>query len=114
MAYDEYLADRIRRAFRDMNTPFEEKKMFGGLCYLVDEKMCVGIIKNNLMVRLAPSMHDNATSMDGVRPMDFTGKSMKGFVYVEPDAIDMDDQLDDWIRHALEYNPQAKSSKRKK
>lgn len=114
MAYDEYLAERIRRSLKDQNTFYEEKKMFGGLCFLVDDKMCVGIVKEKLMLRLDPEIQDQALAREGCEPMDFTGKSMKGFVFVEPVAIDLDDQLDAWIGMALEYNPRAKSSKKKK
>ena len=113
MPYDLYLTDRIRNALREHGTTFEEKQMFGGICFMVDDKMCVGIIKNELMVRLDPDLHDQAVKREGARPMDFSGKSMKGFVYVTPEAIDLDSQLEAWIRLALEFNPRAKASKRK-
>jgi len=113
MAYDEYLTERIRNALKEQGASFEEKKMFGGICFMVDDKMCVGIIKNDLMVRLDPELHDQAVKREGARPMDFSGKSMKGFVYVEPAAIDLDSQLEEWVRLALEYNPRAKATKKK-
>ncbi|MGC9342589.1 MAG: TfoX/Sxy family protein [Bacteroidales bacterium] len=56
MAYDEFLADRIRAALKDKQISFDEKKMMGGLCYMVDEKMCVGVIKDNLMARIDPAI----------------------------------------------------------
>jgi TfoX/Sxy family transcriptional regulator of competence genes len=113
MAYDELLSDRIKQVLKDKNVPFSEKKMFGGLSLMVDEKMCVGIIKNNLMVRIDPEFHEKAISMNACREMDFTKRPMKGFVYVEPEGIDLDDDLEFWIDKALEYNPKAKSSKKK-
>jgi TfoX/Sxy family transcriptional regulator of competence genes len=113
MAYDEYMADRIRYALQRLGAVYEERKMFGGLCFMVDEKMCVGIFRNALMARIDPGMHEQATRQEGVRPMDSSGKSMKGFVYVEPAAIDLDSQLEEWVRLALEYNPTARATSRK-
>lgn len=113
MAYDEYLSERIRNALIEQGASFEEKKMFGGLCFMVDDKMCVGIFRNALMARIDPGLHDEAVLREGVRPMDSSGKSMKGFVYVVPEAIDLDSQLEEWVQLALEYNPRAKASKRK-
>ena len=113
MPYDEYLAERMRKAFSDLHVSFEEKKMMGGICYLVNEKMCAGIIKNKMMARIDPEMHDHALSQKGCTEMDFTGRPMKGFVFVEPVAIDTDADLESWIKLCLEYNPKAKSSKKK-
>ena len=114
MAYNEYLADRIRHALRENQTGFEEKKMFGGLCFLVDDKMCVGIVKDDLMVRIEPELQDEFLSENGSRLMDFTGNSMKGFLMISPEGVDMDEDLDKWVQRCLEYNPRAKSSKKKK
>jgi TfoX/Sxy family transcriptional regulator of competence genes len=113
MSYDEYFADRIRKAFRDQHVTFEEKKMMGGVCYLVDGKMCAGIVKNKLMARIDPEMHDQALAKKGGAEMDFTGKPMKGFVFVEPEGTDTDADLEYWIKLCLEYNPKAKASKKK-
>jgi TfoX/Sxy family transcriptional regulator of competence genes len=60
MAYDEYLADRIRKIFRDHHVEFEEKKMMGGICYLVDDKMCAGIVKNKMMARIDPEISSSS------------------------------------------------------
>jgi hypothetical protein len=114
MAYNELLADRIRQVFETKKILFEEKKMMGGVCYLVNEKMCAGIIKENLMVRIDPGFHEKALSIHGCREMDFTGRPMKGFVFVDPVGIDMDDQLEYWIGKAMEFNPIARSSKKPK
>ena len=105
MAYDELLADRIEQALKHKNVSFYDKKMFGGIAFMVNDKMCVGVIKENLMVRLNPDFHNEATTRKGCRTMDFTNRPMKGFVYVEPQGIDMDEDLEYWIDKALEYNP---------
>ena len=113
MAFDELLADRIQFILNERNIIFEVKKMMGGLCYLVDGKMCVGIIKNNLMSRIDPEIYNDSLKKKGCREMDFTGKPMKGYVFIEPEGIDLDTDLEYWINLALEFNPKAKSSKKK-
>lgn len=113
MAYSEFLADRVRNSLRSQNFGFQEKKMFGGLCFLVDDKMCVGIIKDDLMVRIDPEAQDNFLQEKGCRIMDFTNRPMKGYLYVSPEGVDMDDDLDKWVKRCLDFNPKAKSSKKK-
>jgi hypothetical protein len=113
MAYDEYLADRIRQKFKELDVRFEEKKMMGGICFLVEDKMCVGIIKEKLMARIDPDSTEAAFSRRGCHEMDFTNRPMKGFIFVEPEGIDQDQDLEYFIRMALDYNPKAKSSKKK-
>lgn len=114
MAYDEHLADRIRTVFQKQHQITEEKKMMGGLCYMLNEKMCAGIINDSLMARIDPDFYQDALKIDGCREMDFTGRAMKGFVYVDAEAIDDDDELEFWISKCIEFNPKAKSSKKKK
>jgi TfoX/Sxy family transcriptional regulator of competence genes len=114
MAYDEFLAERIRISLIENQTTFEEKKMFGGVCFMVDDKMCIGVINNDLMVRIDSEKEDEFLKEKGCRPMDFAKRPMKGFLYVNPDGVDMDDDLDKWVKRCLEFNPKAKSSKRKK
>jgi len=87
--------------------------MMGGLCFMVDDKMCVGIIKNNLMARVAPETYEQVLTLTGCHPMDFTGRPMKGFVFVTPDGVDLDEDLETWVQRCLDYNPKAKSSKKK-
>ena len=113
MAYDEYLADRIKAALLNKNISFDERKMMGGLCYMVDDKMCVGVTKNKLMARIDPDIYDQALTRKGCRKMDFTGRPMKGFVFIEPEGIDLDDDLDYWVQLCIDFNPKAKSSKKK-
>lgn len=114
MAYNEHLADRIRRVFSDRHVSFEEKKMMGGLCFMVDDKMCVGVNKDELMARIDPEIYREALKKKGSREMDFTGRPMKGFVFVVPTGTDIDNDLEYWVKLALEYNPKARSSKKKK
>ena len=113
MAYNELLAERVAEAFDKNHVPFNAKKMMGGLCYMVDDKMCVGVEKERLMVRLDPDYYEKALARKGCKPMDFTGRPMKGFVYVDASGIGSDSDLAFWISKALEFNPKAKSSKRK-
>ncbi len=114
MAYDEFLSERIKRFFQEQKIGFEEKKMMGGIAFMVKDKMCVGVMKDELMVRIAPEIYDESLNKPGCHVMDFTGRVSKGFVLVEPEAIDMDDDLAYWIKLALEFNPRAKQSKSKK
>lgn len=113
MAYDEFLADRIRKAFQDQQASFEEKKMMGGICYLVDGKMAAGVVKNKLMARIGPDIYDEALKKKGCTEMDFTKKPMKGYVFIEPEGTDLDSDLDYWISLCLDFNPKAKASAKK-
>jgi TfoX/Sxy family transcriptional regulator of competence genes len=112
MAYDEFLADRIRERLRKYKV--EEKKMMGGLCFMVNDKMCVGIVKNELMARIHPDEHATAIQKKGCRTMDFTKKPMKGFVFINSEGYDEDKDLDGWINLALAFNEFAKPAKKKK
>lgn len=78
MAYNEFLADRVRSSLHESQTAFTEKKMFGGVCFMVDDKMCIGIIKDDLMVRIDPENQDKFLQEKGCRMMDFTQRPMKG------------------------------------
>ncbi len=113
MAYDEKLADRIREALSHLYK-VEEKKMFGGLCFMVDDKMCVGVEKNRMMVRLDPQKYDEVLEKEGCTPMDFSGKVMKGFVFVSDDALTTNKDLEYWMNLALDYNKFATPSKKRK
>ena len=113
MAYNELLAERIRIALIKKQTSFVEKKMMGGLCFMVNDKMCLGVIKDNLMARIDPDVYEEALSKKGCVEMDFTGRPMKGYVFVEPSGIFFDKDLSYWIRLCLDFNPKAKSSKKK-
>lgn len=110
MAYNEKLADRVRKALINQKA-VEEKKMMGGLTFMVNGKMCVGVSKDDLMVRLDPAIYDAALQEKGCREMDFTGKPTKGFVFVNQEGTKNQQDLEHWINLALEFNTKAKASK---
>lgn len=120
MSFNEHAARKVREIFTAsqnvVNNEFsiEEKKMFGGLCFMVNDKMCVGVEKDRLMVRLDPEFYEEALSKEGCSKMDFTGKAMKGFVYVDTEVLKTKKHFQYWLDLALEYNKIAKSSKKKK
>jgi TfoX/Sxy family transcriptional regulator of competence genes len=114
MAYNENLADRVREIISSTHNNVEEKKMFGALCFMVNDKMCVGVQKENIMVRLDPGMFDEMMEKDGCEPMQMGGKIMKGFLFVSEDVLKTKKQLDHWVQLALDYNKIAKQSKKKK
>jgi TfoX/Sxy family transcriptional regulator of competence genes len=102
MAYDETLAERVRDALsavRDM----AEIKMFGGLCFTVRGHMAVGVSGEDLMVRLPPEEGETALGEPGARPMDFTGRPMKGFLYVGPGGMETERQLQRWVDRSVAY-----------
>ncbi len=114
MAYDNYLSERISSALQNRSISFEEKHMFGGVAFMVDGKMCVGVMGDSMMARLDPAIYDESLKSKACQPMEFTGRPMKGYVTISPEGLDMDHDLDHWIGLALEFNPRAKSSKKKK
>jgi TfoX/Sxy family transcriptional regulator of competence genes len=114
MAYDEHFADRVRSAMKRRGVSFVEKQMMGGLCLMVDGKMCLGIAGSRLMVRLDPAIYEQALQLPGCTPMDFTGKPLKGFVFVQPEGHDTQHELEYWVELAVEFNPRAKPSKSRK
>ena len=114
MAYSESTAARIEDYLTAKNVAHSSKKMFGGLCFLVDDKMLVGLIGEQLMARIGPDNYEESVAKPHVDAMDFTGREMKGYVYVNPDGLVNDEDLQLWLDLALEYNPKAKSSKKKK
>lgn len=113
MAYDEVLAERVAQALGKVRK-VEAKKMMGGLTFMVNAKMCLGIIKDGLLVRIDPEDREKALKKKGCRVMDFTGRPMKGFVVVDPAGTKSEKDLAVWIAMALEYNKVAKAAKRKK
>lgn len=114
MAYNELLGDRIRQVLQQKGVAFEEKKMMGGLCFMVNAKMCVGIVKEELMARIGTNKYEEALKKEGCKEMNFTGRAMKGYVFLEPEAIDLDDDLEYWVQLCLDFNPLAKTSPAKK
>ncbi|MGZ3776433.1 MAG: TfoX/Sxy family protein [Mucilaginibacter sp.] len=111
MAYDEKLADRVREAL--INVPkVTEKKMFRGVTFMVDDKMCISVSGNELMLRLEPDLTEQLVEENGTRPMVHGGKHMKGFIYISPERFKNQKDFDYWIKLALDFNPKAKSSKK--
>ena len=104
MAYDEYLPERISQILNQKKIQFEGKKMFGGIAFMINGKMCVGVVKNELMARVGKEKEQEALEHKGCRPMDFTGRPMKGYVFVEPEGIDQDVDLDYFIELGLAFN----------
>ena len=109
MAYSEHLVERVRQRLQKANIT-EEKKMMGGLIFMVNEKMCVGVDidkktgLDRLMVRVGKASHDQLIFKKGSRQMDFTGSVMRGFLFIDPDGFDAESDLDFWIEKALEFN----------
>ena len=113
MAYSEKLAGRIREKLKSLQN-IEEKPMMGGLTFMVNDKMCVGIIKDEMMCRIDPNFHKTAMEKTGCRTMDFTKRPMKGYVMVDDTGMKTKKEFDYWINLSLEFNSKAKSSKKKK
>lgn len=112
MAYSEKLADRIRERLADLPM-VEEKEMMGGLTFMVNDKMCVGIIKDEMMCRIDPELHETVVEMTGCRTMDFTRRPMKGYILVDDSGMRTPEEFEYWIKLALDFNPRARSSKKK-
>ena len=102
MAYDEGLAERIRDLTEDRSSP-SERKMFGGLCFMLDGNMCFGIVGSELMVRVGPDAYEETLTLPHVREMDFTGRSMKGMVYVGEAGLSEDEDLAAWLDRGTSY-----------
>ena len=113
MAYNEKLAARVREALAGRRN-VEEKKMMGGLTFMVNDKMCVGILHDDIMARIDPEVHDSALQRKGCREMDFTGRPMKGFVFVGSDGTRTKRDLEYWVGLSLAFNKKAKPSRKKK
>ena len=102
MAYDPGLADRVYSILPRLTT-FAEKKMFGGVAYMVNGKMCCGVVKSDLVLRLGPEGTDFALTQRHTRPMDFTGKPLKSMIYVEPAGTTSEEDLETWLRRAVDF-----------
>lgn len=114
MAYNNFLAERIALELKRKKKAFEEKKMFGGICFMVDDKMCIGVIKEQLMARIDPEEEEQLLQKKGAEPMLFTKSPMKGYLFINDDGWDLDADLAFWIEKCLAFNPKAKASKKKK
>lgn len=120
MAYDEWLAERIEKYFDHQKVNYRTIRMMGGLCFMVNEKMCCGLLYDKakatdyLMARVGEDEAQKVIASKEATEMNFTGRVMKGYVYVAADELDTDDQLEYWLNKCLAFNPLAKASKKKK
>ena len=114
MAYDEHLADRIRRILKSRKVAFNDKRMMGGLIFMVNDKMCCGIHIDKkfgdslLMAKIGAFQYEKEIVKEVCLPMDFTGRPMKGFIFITPKGFDRDADLYYWINIALDFNLKAK------
>ena len=111
--YSETLANRVRQILAELPN-LAEKEMMGGLTFMYNDKMCVGIIKDELMCRIDPTLHETAIGKVGCRTMDFTKRPMIGYVLVNESGMKTQRDFEYWIHLALDFNKKAKSSAKKK
>ena len=102
MAYDEALAARIRAALASM-PDITEKKMFGGIGFMLRGNMCCGVMKDRLLVRVGPDAHDDTIAQPGVEPMVMGGRTSRGFVVIDQDALGSGADLMEWIQRGLDF-----------
>ena len=113
MAYDQQLADKVREHLSEIKgIEVEEKKMFRGLAFMVNKKMCVNISGDNLMCRFDPALKESLSERRGFMPMVMKGKEMNGYCYVSPEGLKTKKELDFWIKQCLDFNDRAKRSKK--
>jgi TfoX/Sxy family transcriptional regulator of competence genes len=113
MAYNEKLTARIREALAQISK-VEEKRMFRGVTFMVNDKMCISAGDNKIMCRIDPSIHDEVLKRKGCETVKMKGREYRGYVYVSEEGIKTKKDLDYWIGIALEFNKRAKSSKKNK
>jgi len=111
--YDFNLADRVREALAHL-PDVEEKEMFSGVVFMVNGKMCVGVGRNDLMCRVGAEAIETLLDENGVRQMVMRDRPAKDFIYVSPEAFQNQKDFDRWIKLALDFNPKAKASNKKK
>jgi TfoX/Sxy family transcriptional regulator of competence genes len=113
MAYNEKIADRIREALVDVLN-VEEKKMFRGVTFMVNGKMCISVGDDEIMCRIDPDLHDEVSKKRGCRTMIMKGREYKGYVLVDEDGIKNKKDFEFWIQLALDFNIRAKAAPKKK
>jgi TfoX/Sxy family transcriptional regulator of competence genes len=112
MAYNTGLASKIREQLAALSN-VEEKEMMGGLTFMYNAKMCIGVIKDEMMCRIDPALQDACVEKNGCRVMDFTSRPMKGYIMVDEFDMESKKDFEYWIGLALDYNSRAKSAKKK-
>lgn len=108
-----FTGTRIADILVSKNITFEEKKMFGGLCFMVDDKMLIGTYKNGVMARVDPAETETLTERQGASQMIHGGRTMAGYLFLESEAYERDDDLNFWVEKCLVWNPKVKKSKKK-
>jgi len=109
MAYNEHLAEKIRQALAHL-PGVEEKKMFGGLAFMVNNKMCLTVGADRMMCRIDPNMHEEALKRKGSRTVMMKGREYKGYIYVNEDSLEKKADFNYWAKLALDFNKKAKAS----
>ncbi|MBX9782666.1 MAG: TfoX/Sxy family protein [Chitinophagaceae bacterium] len=113
MPYSEKLAARVRERITQTHKISEEKEIFKGLCFMVDDKMCVAVHTDEIMIRINPALDETVREMPGCKPMKMKEKILKGYYYVSDDVLKTKKQLEYWVNLAPEFNKIAKASKKK-
>lgn len=113
MAYNEKLAEKVRKALAHLSN-VEQKKMFRGVTFMVNGKMCISISGNELMCRFDPELYEVVIKKKGCRPVIMGGREYKGYVYINEEGIKTKSDFDYWIGLALDFNKKAKASKKKR
>ncbi|MEO9852301.1 MAG: TfoX/Sxy family protein [Reichenbachiella sp.] len=117
MAYDEYLADRVRQTLSANGVNAEAKRLMGGLCFVLNDKMCVGISQNKktgqpgIIARIGEEKVQEALQKPYCHVFSPAGRPMKDFIFIEDTGLDSEDELAFWVRQAIDFNPLAKRSK---
>jgi TfoX/Sxy family transcriptional regulator of competence genes len=112
MAANEKLVRRIREALEGV-PKLKEKTMFSGMTFMVDDKMCISVGPDRLMLRIDPGTQDELVELEGCKPVVMKGRELKGYIHVDESVLQTRKQLDYWTGLALDYNPKAKKSKKK-
>src|SRR2546430_8869844 len=110
MTPSKHLTDRVRAALAHV-PGVVEKKMFGGITFMVNGKMCISVGRNRLMCRIDPASHERAIARRGAQTVKMKGRAYRGFVHVRAEAVALARDLDYWVRSCLEYNKRAKASR---
>lgn len=113
MAYHVDLANRVREKLQNLEN-IEEKEMMGGLSFMYNGKMCLGIIKDELVCRIDPDMWETLLEKNGCRTLSFKGKPIKGYILLDQSVLKSANELEIWMKLALEFNPRAKVSKQRR
>lgn len=113
MAINEKLTNKLREAFADVAN-VEEKKMFSGIAFMVNDKLCIAVRNDNIMIRIDPALHDELIEEQGCSAMIMRGKELNGYVVVDQSVLNTKKQIAYWVKLALDYNPKAKATVKKK